>query len=179
MNDFPSIEVTTIPLCPTATMGFPITTDNNEEVVDKPLVGNQLKIGSLICDCGWENETVGEFIVYPLPPVEIATLEIIPASDTTAVPSPDDVSLLSIINILSSDPWIGSTSLNKGYALFTYIDVSVVFKFLIILVVGLIVGIKFGLALETKEPRITLSSVCFVHFNGLILSEFVLIPILS
>ena len=180
LNDIPFVVIATIPLCPTDTIGFPIVNDNNEVFVDNPLVGNQFNIGSLLSTDIVDIKTFGEIVdAYPIPPVEIAIEDIAFAIDTTAVAIPASVSLFSIINTFLSASSIKSISVNKGYALFTYIDVSVALKFLIILVVGLIVDIKLGLALETKEPRITLSSVCFVHFNGLNLSGFILIPILS
>ena len=47
-TDLASVVIATTPKLPTATIGFEITTDNNDAVVDKPLDIVQFKIGSLL-----------------------------------------------------------------------------------------------------------------------------------
>ena len=154
--------------------------ENREVLVERPEDNVQFKIGSFNCTEIDEIATFGDVVyAYPIPPVEIAIEEIVLATETIAVAIAGSVSLVSTIKILVSSSGNESNVLNNGNALLTYIEVSSIFTFLIILVVGLIVGIKLGLAFDTKEPLMILSCFCLVHLRGLCLFVSVLIPILS
>ena len=155
-------------------------TDNREVLVEIPEDADQFKIGSFNCTETDEIATLGEDVyAYPIPPVEIAIEEMVFATETIAVAIAGFVSLFSIIKIFESSSGNESTIVNSGNALFTYIEVSSIFTFLINFVVGLIVEIKLGLALDTKEPLMILSCFCFIHLRGLCLFVSVLIPMLS
>ena len=113
--------------------------------------------------------TVGA-LVYPLPPSDITTLEIVPAAETTAVAAAATLSALLNITIsfwksvLTKFSFLG---LKNGLKLLTYTIVDPIPTDFIRFVVGNILPSYSSRLLLTILPSINRSSVCFVHLTGL------------